>query len=190
MNAIAISRAVLQLRLRWQRNSAVARLAWALAVLVLLLTVGVMPWVESRLDEAQSRLRETRQAVARASMTAPQVVERPDDRRLAEWHERLGHLHRTTDYIGRIYAVAARQELVIDQADYESTTDSATGLVTYRLRFQSEASYAALRQFCDEVLRRFPFISLDEFALDRESVESDTLHAKLGFTLHLMARPR
>ena len=190
MNPTAISRAVLQIRLHWQRNSPVARLALTLAALLVLLTAGVLPWVESRLDDAQSSLRQTRQDLARARATAPVVIERADDRRLDDWHERLGHPHKTMDYIGRLYAIAARQELVIDQADYETATDAATGLMTYRLRFQSEASYAALRQFCDEVLRRFPFISLDEFALERESVESDTLQAKLGFTLHLMARPR
>ena len=192
MNSAAIPRAFLQLRLRWMQRSFIARLAGAIVLLAVLLAGGLRPWLELQIANGQDDLHSARQALstARALELAPKLIERPDDQRLDEWRQRLGYPHKTMDYIGRIYALANRQDLTIEQADYETTHDSASGLVTYRVRFESEAGYAALRQYCDEVLRRFPFISLDEFALERESVESDTLRAKIGLTLHLMTRPQ
>ena len=183
-----LPRVLLQCRLRWQHYSLVARSAWVLILMALALSAAIIPAVESRTDLARKQLRDVRQQVIRQRASPPVEVESPDLQRIVEWRGRLGHSAKLSEYLGRFFSMAARHEVAIEQADYEAFTDGTSGLLTYRLRFESDAGYAAVRQLCDEVLRRFPFVSLDEFVLEREAVENDTLRAKLGFSFHLMAR--
>ena len=185
-SAAKLARVLLQLRLRWGRHSWVARSAWVLLLMALVLSVVVLPEAKARIELAHSQLREARQSMTRQRVAPPTAVESPDDQRISDWRGRLGQVAKLSDYLGRFFSMAARYEVAIGQADYEAITDGESGLVTYRLRFESDAGYAELRQFCDEVLRRFPFVSLDEFALEREAVESGTLRAKLGFSFHMM----
>lgn len=105
--------------------------------------------------------------------------------RLAVWRAQLGDFQQVHDSIGRIFALANRYELRIERADYEQTARPVEGLVIYRVQLETVAPYAVLRRYCDDVLRQFAFVALDELMLERESVATDALRAKMRFSLHL-----
>ena len=105
--------------------------------------------------------------------------------RLAVWRAQLGDFQQVHDSIGRIFALANRYDLRIERADYEQTARPVEGLVIYRVQLETVAPYPVLRRYCDDVLRQFAFVALDELMLERESVATDALRAKMRFSLHL-----
>jgi hypothetical protein len=105
--------------------------------------------------------------------------------RLAVWRAQLGDFQQVHDSIGRSFALANRYDLRIERADYEQTARPVEGLVIYRVQLETVAPYPVLRRYCDDVLRQFAFVALDELMLERESVATDALRAKMRFSLHL-----
>jgi hypothetical protein len=206
MMSIGLSQRWLQVRLHMRRVSQTAWLAIAIWLAVALGNFLGLPLIEQRsaaLDLSIQQRRDAALVRSAGTSKAAGVVDRSDAgarqsaqlvpgltaessiARLQAWREQLGDLQQVHDSIGRILALASRYELKIDRADYEQTAQPAQGLLIYRMQLEIVAPYAVLRRYCDEVLRQFAFVALDELVLERESVATDALRAKLRFSLHL-----
>jgi len=206
MTTIGLSQHWLQVRLHMRRVSHTAWLAIAIWLAVALGNFVGLPLIEQRSAALDLSIQQSRDAALVLSAGTPKaagVVDRSgvgvrqsaqllpglagesSSARLQAWRDQLGDPQQVHDSIGRIFAIASRYELKIDRADYEQTAQPAQGLVIYRVQLEIVAPYAVLRRYCDEVLRQFSFVALDEFVLERESVATDALRAKLRFSLHL-----
>jgi len=200
MTRFAVGEVWLECRLLLQRVSAPAYFAVVLGALSSLGYLAVLPMLKSKSARIQEHIQQlTQQEVGgqrktellnpsrgeSGSATAGPSSDGSSIERLAAWRARLGDFKEVHEVLSRLFSIADHYELKIERVEYEQTVDSSSGLVLYRVRFEMLAPYAVLRRYCDEVLRRFAFISLDEFKLEREAVTTDSLRSKVGFALHL-----
>jgi hypothetical protein len=200
MTRFAVGEVWLECRLLLQRVSAPAYFAVVLGALSSLGYLAVLPMLKSKSARIQEHIQQiTQQEVGgqrktellnpsrgeSGSATAGPSSDGSSTERLAAWRARLGDFKEVHEVLSRLFSTADHYELKIERVEYEQTVDSSSGLVLYRVRFEMLAPYAVLRRYCDEVLRRFAFISLDEFKLEREAVTTDSLRSKVGFALHL-----
>ena len=84
-----------------------------------------------------------------------------------------------------LFAVAAKNGLSLNQAEYKFAANQAGMFHTYSIALPVKGQYASIRAFCEQVLLAIPFASLDQIEFKREAINSPLLEAKIRFTLYL-----
>lgn len=177
-----------------QAQIALARAGAVAALAGLLLALGLGGWLlllsqprlatdtlQATLARAQARLRAPALEAPRDAATEKTLQQTP----LQAFHAVLGEPAATEAYVGQLFAAARRHEISLDQAEYRWQVDTKGQTERYQIRLPIKGPYAAVRGFCEQVLRDLPFASLDELSLKRDALADDTLTATVQFSLHL-----
>lgn len=176
MNALAW-----QLR-QWARVLGVAGLAGLglLAAAQLLQTMAVGPTHDS-IAAQQARLVELRHAAAiHAAEPAPQPI------------NPLSALPPTgaaSQQIGELEQLARANGLDLPRGHYSVAPLAGTSLQRWQLVLPVDAPYPALHAFLAAALERLPNLTLDEFKLRRDDIESAELQAELRLSLFVEVAP-
>lgn len=169
---------------------AVRRFGWANAVACTFAVAacGAALWsvpharqaVASRKSELDRTTLELAKATA-AGVPAPTV----NEERLSAFYRTLGEAGYEEQQVKTLFAIAAKVNLSLDQAEYRSGVDKIGKFSTYQIALPVKGSYSAIRQFCEQVLLALPFASLDQIEFKREAIASNAVEAKLRLTLYL-----
>ncbi len=87
-----------------------------------------------------------------------------------------------------IFDMAEQYGLALDEVSYKQERKAGEALSRYHVDFSLDAPYADARAFLLDILAALPYVSLDQLAIDRESVKSDTVQTRVRLTLHLVQR--
>jgi hypothetical protein len=177
------------LALGLQAQIALERLGGMALLALMLPALGAGAWLvlASQPPAAADALRQTlaaRQArleAPAAAAPATPAAQHP----MEAFYAVLGEPAATERYLGLLFDAARRSGIGLAQGEYQGSIDSRGQTERYQIRLPIKGSYAAIRGFCETVLRELPFASLDELALKRETVADDTLTATVQFSLHL-----
>ena len=104
---------------------------------------------------------------------------------LNDFRATLGDPRQVEQQITTLLALAAKNELALSEAEYQSAHSKIGHFQTYTATFPVKGSYSAIRTFCDQVLQAIPFAALDEVNFKRDSIATTTLSSRLRFTLFL-----
>lgn len=165
---------------QWARSLGVAGLAGlgllAAAQLLQAMAVGS---AHDSIAAQQARLAELRHAAAiRAAEPAPQPV------------NPLSALPPTgaaSQQIGELEQLARAHGLDLPRGQYSVAPLAGTSLQRWQLVLPVDAPYPALHAFLAAALERLPNLTLDEFKLRREDIESVELQAELRLSLFVEA---
>ena len=89
----------------------------------------------------------------------------------------------TSRVVEAVFASAARNGLVLAQADYKRGTDREGGLTTLEMRLPVKGRYPDLRRFVDDTLGAMPGVALKEATFRRDVIDAETVEAQLRFVL-------
>ena len=179
------------LRLGCRLRLALARIGLVNAFSACALTLGLMGWLwvipQLRTDVATQQLA---LATAQTSLASPEVVAATPPKSATENHldafyATLAPTADAEQQIKAIFAIANHQNLPLNLADYKMTSNLDGRYQSYQLQFPLSGSYAAIRQFCEQLLLDMPFASLDEISFKRDAINSPKLDTKLRITLYL-----
>jgi len=185
MNATALSSIGLRLHL------ACRRAGWANVVICLAGGVALsfaawwLPYARDGLVLRQQALRATERELHAPPKTDVSGGLTPNAQRLDAFYRELGEHRYAEQQVKTLFAVAAKNNLVLTQADYRSAYDKAGKFHTYQIVLPVKGSYAAIRAFCEQVLLAIPFASLDQVNFKRDVIASNTIEAQLHLTLYL-----
>jgi hypothetical protein len=84
-----------------------------------------------------------------------------------------------------LFTAAEKAELELEQADYKWIAEPSAASRRLQINLPVKGSYSAIRALCEHLLLAQPALSLDDFALRRESVADEAAVANLQFTLYL-----
>jgi hypothetical protein len=104
---------------------------------------------------------------------------------LQQFYGALGESRYAEQQLKTLFAIAVKNGLSLNQADYQFTDNKSGAFYSYSVTLPVKGSYAAIRPFCQQVLLAIPFASLDEINFKRDTVTNPLLDAKLRFTLYL-----
>jgi hypothetical protein len=174
-----------QVRLAFARLGAIRCVAAALC----LAAVASWSWVIPELRTGLAAQR-TKKAVARVEADAPPdlpaVPQRSENEmRLERFYANLGQQRYVEQQVKTLFAIAAKNGLVLSQAEYKPGYDKQGRFHTYQITLPVKGQYAAVRAFCEQVLLAVPFASLDDIGFKRNAVASAALEARLRFTFYL-----
>lgn len=185
MKNIGLAQFALQARLR------LTRLGWSNVLAGLLASVGAVAWLWGipRLEQ-QTAARQTALLAAQKTLaSAPPVPTAPvmpvAEQRLQQFYDVLGESRFAEQQVKTLFALAAKNDLALNQAEYKFAANKNGLFHTYAISLPVKGQYAAIRPFCEQVLLAIPFASLDEIDFKRDAVGNPNLDAKLRFTLHL-----
>jgi hypothetical protein len=91
--------------------------------------------------------------------------------------------------IGELEQLARAHGLELPRGQYSVSPQTGTSLARWQLVLPVEAPYPALHAFIAAALERLPNLTLDEFKLKRERIESAELEAELRLSLFVEAAP-
>lgn len=192
MNAPRIARFGLQARLALARFGLVPGAACLLGLAGLCAWLWLVPHLRNQeqnqlraLDRARLALRS-----ADAGSSAPAEPRSAAQERLAVFYDTLGDAHYAEQQVKTLFAIAAKNGLVLNLADYKFGEDRNGRYRTYQIVLPVKGPYGAIRQFCEQTLLAIPFASLDEMNFKRDAIANRTLEARLRFTLYLNDRQR
>ncbi|MDB5961369.1 MAG: hypothetical protein JWP59_2663 [Massilia sp.] len=189
MNAAAM---FLRLRLWVLARGPLLCLAMALALIGAVALAWLLP-----LRSAQSERRIA--ALTAAATPAPAAAPAPttlaadaptsSSANLAQFHEVLGERRYVEQQVGTLFALAAKNGIVLSQGEYKSAVVRDGGFSTYQVNLPVKGSYGAIWQFAMAALRAIPFASLDDISFKRDSIGQSGVEARVRFTLYLQGTP-
>lgn len=104
---------------------------------------------------------------------------------LAQFQEVLGERRYVEQQVGTLFALAAKNGIVLSQGEYKTAAVRDGGFTTYQVNLPVKGSYGAIWQFAMAALRAIPFASLDDISFKRDSIGQSGVEARVRLTLYL-----
>lgn len=173
-------------RVIWRR--AMASLAWPgiLGLALLLLTAGVY-WYQ--VQPKTTRLAQLKQNSISLKLRIDQVAKSgiPETSDQEELNKFYGFFVGTSlsDWLKKLYAAAAAQQLVLEQGEYRITPSKNGKLARYQITLPVKGNYLQIRQFVAQALNEVPIAALEEINFKRETIGATEVEARIKLTLFL-----
>ena len=170
---------------RWLRS-----LGWQ-GILGVGLLVACATFYLSALQPAETRLREVRQSAASLSEQIKQAgenmksAERPAAEQLADFYKLFPGEKDLPDWIGKIFAAAQAQGLVLEQGEYKSSPDKIGRLVHYEITLPVKGEYPQIRKFLASLAKDVPIAALEQIQFERQKIAVATVDSKIKLVLYL-----
>ncbi|MCY1406282.1 hypothetical protein D3C76_607110 [compost metagenome] len=128
-------------------------------------------------EEASTYLTQIEQGI----VAAPEVP----SRQLDEFRQRLPAQQEATSAIDRIYALAAKERIVLARGEYALGTDPKTHLARYSILLPVRGNYPQVRRFLHALLTELPAVVLEDVDLQRKRIADTELNGRIRLTLYL-----
>ena len=185
MNKLALLSLWLRLQLVVRRVNPVIAGAVALLVLVNIALI----WLALAQAALEQEYAAARNLAAVPAPPPPPAAPPSADQNLAHFYGALGERRQVERQLKALFALAAKNGLVLRQGEYRSSYDRTAKLYTYQLNLPVTGKYAAIWQFAFDALRAVPHASLDDVSFRRDAIGIDTVEARLRMTLYLSSSP-
>lgn len=165
---------------------ALTRIGAPACVVVLLCASGVAGWMwvlRQRVDGAPLPPPLPALSAPPPLATAPPPIAPGEN--LARFYAALGARRHAERHVATLFALAAKNGLMLKQGDYSAGYEQASRVHTYHIVLPVKGEYRAIWQFAWQTLRALPFAALDDISFRREAIGEATLEARLRLTLYL-----
>ncbi len=144
----------------------------------------------STLQPAERRLRETRQSTLslreQIKRAGPGLNDqRPATEQLAQFDRIVPSEKKLPDLLGKIFAAAQAQGLVLEQGEYKVSRDKDDPLMRYEITLPVKGEYPQIRRFLSGVTEDVPIAGLEQIQFERQKVGTPTLDSKIKLVLYL-----
>jgi hypothetical protein len=90
-----------------------------------------------------------------------------------------------TDSVGKIAAVAKRDDLVLYQAEYKAERDKTGKLTRFQMDLPLKGEYQTIRRFLSDLHAEMPTVSLEQVQFERQKVGDPQVDAKVRLVIYL-----
>ena len=180
----------MNLRRRFPIRRWSSRLGWPGAVGAGALAIGLALYfsvllpAQQRLDAARLSAGSMNARIARASLALNDSA-RPIDEQLTAFYRIFPSAHDSTDWIGKIAAIAQRNGLAVQQADYKVNRDKIGRLTRIQMSLPLSGEYPRIRSFLSGLRAEIPIVSLEQVEFERQKVGDQTIVAKVRLVIFL-----
>jgi Tfp pilus assembly protein PilO len=87
--------------------------------------------------------------------------------------------------VGRIAAIAERDGLVLQQAEYKAERDKSGKLTRFQMSLPLKGEYQAIRRFLADLSAELQIVSLEQVQFERQKVGDSQVNAKVKLTIYL-----
>lgn len=136
-------------------------------------------------NPAEQELQAQRAAAERMKSRSPyqKISAGSDADELQRFQNLFPPVERLTDELDRLYALAHKAKLELQQGEYR-LEGRAPGLLSYRVTLPIRGAYPQIREFIGAVLEEMPIASVDALRFERKQPADTQLEAQLRLTIH------
>ncbi|MGE5320342.1 MAG: GspMb/PilO family protein [Hyphomicrobiaceae bacterium] len=156
----------------------------ALIGLCLALYFALLQPAQQRLESARLRTGALNARIALAGRNLHDAAQ-PVDEQLAAFYRIFPSEHESTDWAGKIAAIAGQAGLELQQADYKVSRDRIGRLTRFRMSLPLSGDYPRIRGFISDLHREMPTVSLEQVQFARRKVGDLKVDAKLTLVIFL-----
>jgi Tfp pilus assembly protein PilO len=153
-------------------------------MLCLALYFSAVQPAQQRLDAAHQSAVSLQARIAKAGLTLHESA-RPLDEQLDAFYRSFPGEQEATDWIGKIAAIAERDGLSLQQAEYKADRDKAGKLTRLQMNLPLKGNYETLRKFLSDLHAEIPIVSLEQVQFERQKVGDSLVDAKLRLVIFL-----
>lgn len=158
----------------------------AVSGILLIVAALLIQWLG--VMEEQSHIRNSQARKAMLKQTAITRSRQQDvTTDVTRLHATLPGAAQSSAAIDTIHAAARVDGVELLQGEYRIQQADKTSFIRYQITLPVKAGYPQLRTWLADIMNRIPSLALDEISLKRNSIDSDTVEARLQFTLFLKA---
>ncbi|HWP11480.1 MAG TPA: type 4a pilus biogenesis protein PilO [Ramlibacter sp.] len=110
---------------------------------------------------------------------------RPMDEQLAAFYGNFPKEHEAPDAVGKIAAIAQRDGLILQQAEYKAERDTTGKLTRFQVSLPLKGEYQTLRRFLSDLHAEIPIASLEQVQFERRKVGDSQVDAKVRLVIYL-----
>jgi type II secretion system (T2SS) protein M len=147
------------------------------------LYLSVLQPAEQRRDAARLAASSLQKRIAQAG---------PDSARRMPLAEQLEEFYRlfpgeqdATDSVGKIAAIAKRNGVVLQQAEYKAERDKTGKLTRFQMDLPLKEEYQTIRRFLSDLNAEMPIVSLEQVQFERQKVGDRLVDAKVRLVIFL-----
>lgn len=185
VNVTSLSRTALQLQLAWLRlpilHTAVVGVLLSVASVWLLL----LPRLQGHVVLQQAEIERTARLLAATPAKPTGARNGANEQRLQAFRGMLADPRYAEQHVKTLFALATRNGLALNQADYALGNEAHGQFRTYRVVLPVKGEYPAIRRFCEQVLESMAFASIDELTFRKDTAASAALETRFVLTLYL-----
>lgn len=137
-----------------------------------------------QLDAARLSATSLHERIARAGQALNDGA-RPLDEQLAAFYRIFPSEHDATDWVGKIAAIAQRDGLSLQQADYKAERDKTGKLTRFQMDLPLKGEYQKVRRFLSDLRAEIPIVSLEQVQFERQKVGDPLVDAKIRLVIFL-----
>ena len=183
MKELNLSALWLRLLTTLRRMNPVVAATGALAI-ALVVAIGLMLQALVELDEQYMAARRQAALPPPPASVAP-APPPSSDQNLAHFYRTLGQRRGVDRQLKTLFALAEKHGLQLRQGEYRSSPERAGRFLAYQVTLPVTGRYGAIWQFAFDTLRVLPHASPDDVGFRRDAIGSETVEARLRFTLYL-----
>ena len=139
---------------------------------------------QQRLDAARLSASSLHERIARAGQALHDSA-RPLDEQLAGFYQGFPSEHEATEWVGKIAAIAQRDGLILQQAEYKVDRDKIGKLTRFQMSLPLTGEYPKIRSFLSDLRAEIPIVSLEQVQFERQKVGDQQVEAKVRLVIFL-----
>lgn len=156
------------------------------AVLLLVLGLALWAWL---LPQQLAQQIEMQQPLPTPSALVQAPLPPTANENLTLFYQTLGERRYVEQQVKTLFDLAAKTGLSLNQGEYKSGYDKASGVSTYQITLPVRGPYQNIWQFALQALTAMPYAALDEIGFRRDAIGDPSVEARLRFTLYLKEQP-
>lgn len=176
------ARAVLLIRLYFERYGGGATLAATVLAVGVFMWLVLAPGISSHVDREARRVAQMRSAPVQPRAISHRALAAE---RLRDFYSALGDAGHTERTLSRLFQAASGAGVMLDKGEYMPARDVIGRFDTYTITLPVKGDYLNIRRFCESVLLTTPYAALDDVRFKRSSVSEPDVKANLRFTMFL-----
>jgi Tfp pilus assembly protein PilO len=154
-----------------------------LVICLALYFLAVKP-AQQRLDTVRLSASSLHERIARAGQALNDNA-KPIDEQLVAFYQIFPNEHDVTDWIGKIAAIAKRDGLSLQQADYKVDRDKVVKLTRLQMNLPLKGEYQTLRRFLSDLRAEIPIVALEQVQFERQKIGDPLVDAKVRLVIFL-----
>ena len=107
------------------------------------------------------------------------------DEQLAAFYRIFPSERDVTEWIGKIAAIAERDGLALEQADYKAERGPTGKLVRFQMNLPLRGEYRTIRRFLSDLRAEIPIVSLEQVQFERQKIGDTLVDAKVRLVIFL-----
>ena len=160
------------------------RLGWLGVFAGLLLGLAALEWFSVILPAAQSTTELEAQVLRlRESSRNGREIKRSDDNspalQIAAFERFFPTGADINQVLGKIYAAADREKLLLEHGEYRLSEESGLSLLRYQISLPVKGSQSEIKLFIARILQDIPALSLDGISMQRQNVGETVIAAQI-----------